>query len=393
MYKWIEIDLDAIKNNFLQVRQYINAQTKILGVVKADAYGHGLVEVSKELERQGIDYLGVTEIAEGIKLREAGVKTPILVFGPFLPEDAGSFQQYQLTATLSSLSMVEKLIDLGLSLTVHLKIETGFGRTGLKYAELDRLVELLNNNENINIEGIYSHLATGMWANPSFAKQQFSVFLQAVEFLEDKGLMIPLKHICNSAALVKFPEMHLDMVRAGTILYGQEAAGREDFKGHLQNAWSLKGQVTYINELPKGHSIGYERTHILKAPSKTAIVPIGYSHGFSVEPVPKPKGVLDLIKVVGKIILRFFDHPKVKVYAQIRGKSVPVLGKVGMQMTVFDVTSIPDLKIGEIVQLPGRRTNISPLLPKVYLKDKKPVSVSKIDEKYEQIGNIFSLQD
>lgn len=393
MYKWIEINLDAIKNNFLQVKEYITPETKVLGVVKADAYGHGLVEVSKELERQGVDYLGVTEITEGIKLREAGIEAPILVFGPFLAEDILSFHEFRLTATISSLSGLKELINSGLSITAHLKVETGFGRTGLKDTQLKELIELLKNNDNIKVEGIYSHLATGMWTSTSFAQQQFSIFLKAVEYLKANGLDIPLKHICNSAALVKFPQMHLDMVRAGTILYGQEVAGRGDFQGKLHNAWSLKGQVIYINELPKGHSIGYERAHILKRQTKTAIVPIGYYHGFNVEPVPKPKGIFDLIKVLGKTILRFFDHSRVRVNAQIRDKKIPLLGKVGMQMTIFDVSSLPDLKVGEIVELPGRRTNISPELPKVYLKEGKPVVISKTYEKRDQIGNIYSLQD
>ena len=115
---------------------------------------------------------------------------------------------------------------MGYSITVHLKIETGFGRTGFKYTELNEVIELLKNNEKIKIEGIYSHLATSMWTSPSFTQQQFSMFMQAVEYLKSNGLDIPIKHICNSAALVKFPQMHLDMVRAGTILYGQEVAGR-----------------------------------------------------------------------------------------------------------------------------------------------------------------------
>lgn len=380
MYKWIEIDLDAIKSNYAKIREHVGEKTKVLGVVKADAYGHGIVEVSKELVQQGIDYLGVTEITEGIRLRKAGIQVPILVFGPFLPEDAGCFQEYQLTATLADLASVKNISALGLNITVHLKIETGLGRTGFKYDELTELAEVLKDIDNIRVEGIYSHLAASMWKDPSFTQLQFKGFLEAVNFLKEKGLDIPLKHICNSAALVKFPHMHLDMVRAGTILYGQEVAGQQYFKHTLRNAWKLKGQITYINQLPKGHSIGYERTHILKSQAKTAIVPIGFHHGFSVEPVPRPKGLVDLVKVLGKTILRYWDHPRVKTYARIRDKNVPVVGKIGMQITVLDVSAIPDIKVGEIVELPGRRTNISPELPKVYLREGRPIHVSKISE-------------
>lgn len=386
MYKWIEINLDAIKENYLKVRDFVREETKILGVVKADAYGHGIIEVSRELENQGIDYLGVTEISEGIQLREAGINVPILVFGPFLPEDIYYIKEFDLTVSLADLKSIKLIKDKGVKVKTHIKLETGLGRTGIKYTQLDEMVGLLKNDENIEVEGIYTHLATAMWDDLSFTMQQYSEFLKAIEFIESKGFIIPVKHICNSAALAKFPEMHLDMVRAGTILYGQEVAGKQDFHGQLINAWALKGQITYLNELPKGHSIGYERAHILKKNSKTAIVPVGFSHGFSVEPIPRPGGVMDLIKILGKTILRYLDHSRVKTYVKIRDKYVPIIGKVGMQMTILDVSDIPDIKIGEIVELPGRRTNISPTLPKVFMKEGKPIRVRKITEKYEEIS-------
>ncbi|KJS86019.1 MAG: hypothetical protein JM58_07555 [Peptococcaceae bacterium BICA1-8] len=390
MYKWVEIDLDAIESNFLKIREMVRPETKVLGVVKADAYGHGIIEVSRALVHSGVDFLGVTEIAEGIKLREAGIKTPVLVFGPFLPEDAFYFQEFDLTATLSDLNSIRNIVTQGFRITAHLKIETGLGRTGFKYTELAELAQILNNNDNILIEGIYSHLATSMSPDSSFSYKQFENFTEAIKFFEKEGFKIPIKHICNSAALVKFPQMHLDMVRAGTILYGQEVAGNLSLQGGQKNAWYLKGQITYINDLPKGHSIGYERSHFLKAAAKTAVVPIGFHHGFSVEPIPRPKGLLDLIKVLAKVLLRFIDHPRMKTYVRIRDKEVPVIGKVGMQMTILDVTSIPDLIIGETVEMPGRRTNISLDLPKVYLREGKPIKIRKISEKYEEFLNNLS---
>ncbi|MGI6226654.1 MAG: alanine racemase, partial [Peptococcales bacterium] len=205
MYKWIEVNLDAIKNNYVKVRENIDPKTKILAVVKADAYGHGLIEVSKELVRQGVDYLGVTEIAEGIKLREAGLSVPILVFGSFLSEDAFYFQEFKLTATLADLETIKKVIVQNLKFTFHLKVETGLGRTGLKYDQLAKFVEIIRDNNDIIFEGVYSHLATSMWSDNSFSKKQFSEFTKAIDFLKSHGFNPPLKHICNSAAFVKFP--------------------------------------------------------------------------------------------------------------------------------------------------------------------------------------------
>lgn len=388
MYKWIEIDLDALKNNYLKVRNYVPQATKILGVVKGDAYGHGIVEVSKELESLGVDYLGVTEISEGIHLRKWGISVPILLFGPILPEDIPFLNEYNLTATVGDLATIKLIIAKGISIKAHLKIETGLGRTGFKLAELPEAVKLLKGSDNIVIEGAYSHLATAMWNNNSFALKQYQQFLQAVEYLQQENIDIPIKHICNSGALTKFPEMHLDMVRAGTILYGQETRGGQVNLGSLENCWKLKGQITYINELPKGHSIGYERGYILKRPSKTAIVPIGFFHGFSVEPIPRPKGLKDLIKVIGKVILRFVNNSRVRIYASVRGIRVPVLGKVGMQTTILDVTDVPEIKLGDIVELPGRRTNINPSIPRIFLKEGRPVKIRKIQEKYENLSMV-----
>ncbi|MFZ5943961.1 MAG: alanine racemase [Bacillota bacterium] len=385
MYKWIEINLDAILNNYLKIREFINKETKVLGVVKADAYGHGIIEVGQELEKAGIDYLGVTELDEGIQLRKAGVEVPILVFEPLLPEESYLYEKFKLTASLSDFNTIQLISSRGDSLKVHLKLETGLGRTGLKFPELPGITELLKGNSNLEVEGVYSHLSTAMRQDSSYTEQQFAFFQKGVKFLAEKGLKIPLKHICNSAALAKFPHMHLDMVRAGTILYGQETGGKHYLGYNLENGWALKGQITYINNLPQGHPIGYEKGYTLRRNSKTAIVPIGFHHGFSVEPVPRPKGMFDLIKVLGKIVLRFIDHPRMKTYVKVGDKLSPVLGKVGMQMTIIDITGMDKVKVGDIVELPGRRTNISPLLPKVFLKEGKPVKIRKIDEKYEEI--------
>ncbi|MFZ7104878.1 MAG: alanine racemase [Peptococcaceae bacterium] len=386
MYKWVEIDLDALEENYLQVRKYVRKETKILGVVKADAYGHGIVEVSKELQRLEVDYLGVTEVSEGIQLRQAGIVVPILVFGNPLPEDIDLLREFNLTITLGDINTVKIIIENDIPIRAHLKLETGLGRTGLKYSELDELVNLLKETEKIAVEGVYSHFATAMWDNLAFTTEQYNKFLEGAAYLEEKGLTIPIKHICNSAALAKFPEMHLDMVRAGTILYGQEVAGRKAFRGKLTDCWSLKGQIIYINELPRGHSIGYERAYILRRKSRTALIPIGFFHGFSVEPVPRPKGLLDLIKIIGKNILRFFDHSRVRTYARVNERAVPVIGKVGMQTTILDVTDLPQVKIGDTVDLPGRRTNIIPNIPKVFLKEGKPVKIRKMQEKYEELS-------
>lgn len=381
MYKWIEIDLSAIGQNYKLIRQTVPEEVKILGVVKADGYGHGLVEVAKELELQGIDYLGVTEIDEGVQLRTRGIKVPILVFGPSLLEDIGVALEHDLTLSLGDLSTLRYVKENNLSIKIHLKIETGLGRTGFKIKDLEEVWDLIDNSQ-ILVKGIYTHLATAMWDNPSFAKEQFAQFSKATEFFQQRGMNLSLRHISNSEALVKFPEMNLDMVRAGNILYGH---GGGKLAQELQNPWSLKSQITYIVDLPKGHSVGYERSYILPKDAKIAIVPIGVSHGYSIEPVVRSKNIGDLIRAIGKLVLRYFNHPLTKTYVTINNKKAPVIGKVGMQQTIIDITELPEVQVGDTVELSGRRVNISPLLPRLYIKNGQVVKMRRLKEETEGV--------
>ncbi|SMB86337.1 alanine racemase [Desulfonispora thiosulfatigenes DSM 11270] len=379
MDKWVEVNLDKIANNFLEVRNFVADETKILGVVKADAYGHGIIESSRELQRQGIDYLGVTEVSEGIKLRRAGIFVPILIFSSCLEEELEYTKRYNLTITLNNLELIQFIVGKQIELKVHLKVETGLGRTGIKVGQLPEIIDILKENPQIEVEGLYTHLATAMWREKSFVDKQFSEFNKAIKLLTEKGVSIPLKHICNSSALVKYPKMHLDMVRAGTILYGQDEGGQV-FSGKMQDPWSLKAKVIYLNQLEKGHSVGYERIYVLKRKSKIAVVAIGFYHGFSVEPIAHPKKILDLTKILAKTFLRFINHPRMKTYGYIKGKRVPVVGKVGMQLTMLDVTDVVDIQIGDIVELTARRTNLSTLIPKLYIKENEIISQSSYEE-------------
>ncbi|NMA01371.1 MAG: alanine racemase [Clostridia bacterium] len=381
MNKWIEIDLSAIEHNYKLIRNTVRSGVKILGVVKADGYGHGLVEVAKELELQGIDYLGVTEIDEGLQLRQQGIKKPILVFGPPLIEDLTVAQDHDLTITLGDLTTLKYLKENNLELKVHLKLETGLGRTGFKLGDLEEVCNLINNSQ-IQIEGVYTHLATAKWANPSFVKEQFAQFSKATEFLKQRGMTIGLCHICNSEALVKYPEMHLDMVRAGNILYGH---GGGKLAQELQNPWTLKAKITYITHLPKGHSVGYERSYFLPRDAKIAILPIGIFHGYSIEPIVRSNSISDLIRAVGKLILRYFNHPLTRTYVTINGSQVPVIGKVGMQQTILDVTQLNEVNVGDVVELTGRRINISPLLPQLYFKEGQIIKIRRLKEEIEGV--------
>lgn len=369
--RWIEVDLNKLRHNYHLVRGYLPAEVKLLAVVKAEAYGHGLVPVGKLFAELGADYLGVTDIDEGQALREAGVSTPILVFAPFLPEELPRLVNYQLTATLSNGEQLRALAEQGLAFTAHLKLETGLGRTGFKPGEeLREAMTLLGEQPQITVQGVYTHLATAMWRDDRYVKEQLTLFNQGVQQLSAGGYTGLIRHTANSAALMKYPEARLDMVRAGTILYGQEGeAYRAQLGGALEDGWSLKARVVALEHLPKGHGVGYERAYITKRPTTVAIVPVGYSHGVGVEPVLKTRRFLDACKVMVKTLLRFWDHPRMRVYVQGRGGRMPILGKVAMQLLMIDATDVADLAVGDVVTVPARRTTINATVPRVYLHE------------------------
>lgn len=375
--RWIEVDLDKLAHNYNLVRNYLQASVKLLAVVKADAYGHGLVEVGKLFGDLGADYLGVTEIEEGLALRDGGVKTDILVFSPFLVSNFWLIKDRNLTLTLSSLAMIEELGELGQGFKAHLKLETGLGRTGLRLAELPACVALLTKYPQIEVEGVYTHFATAMWSDDRFLKEQVGVFEEGVAFLDSHGLRGLIKHVANSSSILKFPEYHFDLVRAGTVLYGQEGgAYKKQLGDSLRDSWSLQAKITALHHLPAGHGVGYERTFMTKRPTTIAIVPLGYNHGLGVAPMMRSNKLKDVLKVVAKALLTYLDHPRMRVYGQYEGKKVPIVGKIGMQLTMLDVTDCQGVAVGDTIQLPGRRTNISALVEKRFIKGGKVVATS-----------------
>lgn len=368
MERWIEVDETKLKHNFQLIRQYVAPEVKLLAVVKADGYGHGLVGTGRIFAQCGADYLGVTEIEEGIQLREAGLSLPILVFAPFLAEDLTRLVQYDLTATISGLTMLKYLGEQDLPFKCHLKLETGLGRTGFSLSDLSEAILLLGGFPQIAVEGVYTHFATAMWQTDKYVREQMAVFKQGLELLETSGYKNLIKHAANSAALIKYPEYHWDMVRAGTILYGQDgSAYRDKLGGILQDSWALKAKVTALEVLPKGCGVGYEWVFVTKRPTRIAIVPVGYSHGLGVEPTMRTKKAKDLLKVLAKALLRYLDHPRMRLYGEINGYRVPIIGKIGMQLCMVDVTDCPQVAVGDIMTLEARRTTMDPAIAKVYL--------------------------
>ncbi len=370
---WVEVDLDAIAHNIIRLREIIGRRTRLLAVVKANAYGHGAIPVAKTAIEAGAEYLGVISLDEGIELREANIKVPALIMGYTPAERAEEVVKYNLTSTVTTeefgVALSRFAVERKLTARVHIKVNTGMNRFGLPPVEAIELAHFLRTLPKLKVEGLCTHLATADEVDKSFAKQQFQLFLQVAQSLP----WIPLRHVANSAALLDMPEMALDLVRPGISLYGYRPSPFSHRAIQLKPALSLKSHVVHLHWLAPGDGVSYGRTWVAQRPTRVALAPCGYSHGL-------PRALSNRGLVL------------------IRGRRTPILGRVCMDQCVVDVTSIPDVQIGDEVVIIGRQgeeeinadevaqlsetityeilCGISARVPRIYLKDGKIVSGS-----------------
>lgn len=316
-----EINLENIKFNVGIIKKFVGRNVDLLAVVKADAYGHGLKQVSKTLERSAVKIFGVATIEEGIELRISGIKKDILILGSTYPfENFSEVIKYDLTPTIASISGLEFFNKFAKyknkKLPFHLKIDTGMARLGISPLTAVVLIEKIKNLKNIYIDGIYSHLACAA-ENENFTKKQISDF-------EKLSREIPAryKHLAASASIIKYKNSHFNLVRPGLLIYGLKPYEFSNSAIRVQPALSLKTKIVYLKTVPKNRSISYCRTFITNRISKIATIPIGYADGF----------------------LRCNSN-NAKVL--IRGKKASVVGRVCMDMTMIDVTGIKNVVVGD----------------------------------------------
>ncbi|MDD5135936.1 MAG: alanine racemase [Candidatus Omnitrophica bacterium] len=327
---WAEIDLRAIEHNFKQVRRLVGKETNIMIVVKANAYGHGIVEVSKVLERLGVDYLGVATTDEAVRLRENGIKTPILVLGSVLPDEVKVLIRNNITLTLCNedlLEAIRKETADGLKAKVHIKVDTGMGRIGVWHEEALHFIKNLAQEKHIVIEGIYTHFSSA-GRDDFFTNYQIESFEKLLARLEGFDIRVPLRHAANSIATVDFKRSHLNLVRPGLIIYGMYPKHTFPKLIKLKPALSLKTKIVYIKETPPGRSISYGRTHVTQKHTRIATLPIGYADGYA-------RNLSNRASVL------------------VRGRYAPVVGKVTMDQTMIDIGHIRGVKIGDEVTLVG----------------------------------------
>jgi len=328
---WVEVDLQAIADNIKTFRAHLPGQTKIMAVVKADGYGHGAIPVAKAALVAGAEYLGVAMLEEAIELRQAGITAPILVLGYIPAEFVAIAIEHDVTITVYHEELVPEIQaaveKLNKEAKVHLKIDTGMGRIGVRTKEeFTRLLGAVQQSPRIKLEGAFTHFACADEEDSSYTEQQLQQFTKILETYE-----IPLIHCSNSAAAILFPNQGYNMIRLGISLYGQYPSAYTKGKGvQLKPAFSLKAKVSHVKQVPAGAFISYGATYQVKEPSYIATVPIGYADGFS----------------------RSLSN---RGSALIRGKRVPIIGRICMDQLMVDVSSVPDCRLGDEVVLIGKQ--------------------------------------
>ncbi|MFH1784504.1 MAG: alanine racemase [bacterium] len=342
---WAEIDLGAVSHNIVQIRKKLQCDAGILAMVKADGYGHGAIEVARtlvEAEYEGkpcVSMLGVALIEEGIQLRQAGFKNiPVLILGSIYPmENFEHVVKFDLTPTICSLESAQALGKIahnaGKKVNIHVEVDTGMGRIGVSSSTSNALVEKISKVDSLNIEGIYTHFPAAD-TEPDFTETQIMEFKKILEDLDKAGVEVPLRHMANSAALIKYKGTYFNIVRPGLAIYGLLPFPSTLKYIDLRPVFSLKSRIVYLKKVPIRTSISYGRTFITKRDSLIATIPVGYGDGYS-----------RLLSNKGEVL--------------IRGKRVPVVGRVCMDMFMVDVTDIPKANVGDEVVLAGTQGNES----------------------------------
>ncbi len=335
---WIEISKRALKNNYSVFRRLIPSKCLLMAVAKSNAYGHSLIDFSREAENLGVDWFGVDSIIEAERLRENGFKKPILVLGYTLPNKIEDAIKNNISLTIADFQALKNLKTAKKTsgkLKIHLKIDTGMHRQGFFVSEIPAVIKVLKSkNFPVILEGVYTHFSsTKNPAFPSATYHQIEEFKKAVNLLKSAGFKVPIKHAAATSGTIIFPQSHFDLVRIGIGLYGlwpsKEIKKAFNRKIKLEPILSWKTVVGQIKNLPKGSKIGYDLTETLNRSSKVAVLPIGYWHGF-------PRS----LSSIGRVL--------------INGKETKVLGRVSMDIVSVDVTDVKNVKVGNEAVLIGK---------------------------------------
>ena len=336
---WAEINLDNLAHNIKTLRAILNPNAKFCGVVKANAYGHGMLAVAKKLQECNADYLAVASVASGVELRKHGITLPILCLGQASTELAELMCNYGITQAVGDFANAKKLSDhaqiVGKKIRVHVKIDTGMSRTGFYWPEHDEALKAktaeeifsLCNLPGLEAEGMFTHFAISD-DDEIFTRLQLHKLLEAKSYLSKLGREFKIIHASASTGVLKYPEAHLDMGRFGLALYGYASpdVGNAGSDVDLKPVMTVKSRITAVRKMPAGETVSYGRTYTLKRDSLIAVMPIGYADGY-------PRVLTN------------------QSYVKIHDTLCPTIGRVCMDMTMADVTDIPGVKAGDIATI------------------------------------------
>lgn len=386
---WAEIDLDAVARNFQAVRRAVNSNAKVCCVVKADAYGHGAVRMAKEYEALGADWFAVSNLEEALQLRLSGITKPILVLGFTPAEEAKALSEHNISQCVYSLEYARELsrhaLETGVTVKIHVKVDTGMSRLGFYFQDISRDEDAVSQIKEVCTlpglypEGIFTHFAVSDSGREgdAFTMRQFGCFKEMLETLLREGISFEVRHCANSAAVFDYPLSHLDLVRAGIVIYGLYPSDELRNRPTLTPVLSLRSVVSHIKTIKAGATVSYGRDFTAERDRTIATIPVGYADGYPRRLSPGGAQVL------------------------IHGKRCPILGRICMDQLMADVSALEDVKIDDPVTLIGRDGEeeitadelaaregtigyevlcaLSKRVPRVYLKN------GKIDSIYNQL--------
>ena len=333
---WVEVDLDRFRRNLGAIRSAIGERRRILLVVKADAYGHGAVEIAQHAVRAGVNMLGVATLHEGIELRSSGLSAPIVILSPTLLGEVDEILEHRLTPSVTSVDFAERLsarcVAQQILARFHVEVDTGMGRTGVSDSEAVEFITRVALLPNLKLEGVYTHFPDADSGDSTATEEQVRKFETILRALKLRNIDVPLRHAANSAGLLSVPDSFLDMVRPGILAYGFYPTREVPRSVEVEGILSFKTRVVQLRDLPPGRNVSYGRTFTTKRWTRIGVLPVGYGHGYPWQ-----------LSNRGQVL--------------IRGRRAPIVGRVTMDLTMVDATDI-EVALGDEVVLWGEQQGV-----------------------------------
>jgi alanine racemase len=372
---WIEVDLSALEHNYRTIAAHVDGPA-LMPIIKANGYGLGAVAVAKLYQALGAEILAVTRVEEAIELREAGIGTQILILMPFTTEQARSVIHYNLTPSISRTEQLTELLGMGASgespVSIHLKLETGLGRTGFNRDELITALSMIEQSEALDLQGIFSHLAVAH--KKTYTEKQIQRFNEYLDIISNRGFTVPLIHLANSTAILDLPETHYNLVRPGTILYGQHPLSQHRLD--LRDPFKVKAKVLSTSLLPRGSSIGYGLDQVTAKDTRIAVLGLGWADGLALTPERIRLSLRVALRQCLKVLRKTRSS---KLLVQIGERKYPLAGRIAMQTAMIMVDDA--VQVGDTAVVPMRRLSANSRLPRNYFYQGQQISYEQIEER------------